>query len=116
MPSRFFKFQTELQNQERGATAHFVSIRREENVASIVHKDAIQGMGTKNFFTEILDIYAMLDRDRKQKLIDYSSHLAEQQRAEQRVGCTGTDAEVMAILERLDPDRQDEPPRLSGAC
>jgi len=40
-------------------------------------------MGTKNFIAEILDTFAMLDRDRKQELINYSSRLADAQRAEE---------------------------------
>jgi hypothetical protein len=41
-------------------------------------------MGAKNFITEILDTYAELNKDRKQKLIDYSSRLVDEQRGEQR--------------------------------
>jgi hypothetical protein len=41
-------------------------------------------MGTKNFITEILDIYAALNKDRKQELIDYSNQLVAEQYAEQR--------------------------------
>lgn len=90
MLSRLVRFQVELHNPERGAVTDFPVIRfgasavSGANVASVMPKNSPAGMGTKNFITEILDTYAALDKDRKQKLIDYSSRLAEEQRAQQR--------------------------------
>jgi hypothetical protein len=46
-------------------------------------------MGTMNFVTEILDIFAMLDKDRGESLIDYSGQLAEEQHAALRAAVTG---------------------------
>lgn len=51
---------------------------------SAMQKTLSPGMGTKNFVTKILDDFAELDRDRKQKLINYASQLVEERRAEQR--------------------------------
>jgi hypothetical protein len=38
-------------------------------------------MSTKNFITQILDVFAGRDRQRKWRLIKYSAQLAEEQRA-----------------------------------
>ena len=54
------------------------------HVASTMPEKGSAGMGAKNFITEILDTYAELNKDRRQKLIDYSSRLVDEQRGEQR--------------------------------
>ena len=78
MRSQLIKFQLGLQSAEGGAIASFPVIRLGTNAASTMLKNGSAGMGTKNFITEILDTYAELDKDRKQKLIDYSSQLADE--------------------------------------
>lgn len=76
MSARVGEIQGDVQSSERG-------IRRGESRSSSMPKTLSAGMGTKNFVTEILDTFAILDRDRKQQLINYTSQLAEAQRAEQ---------------------------------
>lgn len=48
---------------------------------TISHVNPYVGMGTMDFITETLDIYAVLHRDRKESLVDYSDPLAKEQRA-----------------------------------
>jgi hypothetical protein len=57
-------------------------------VSTTSHEDPSVGMGTMNSVTEILDIYAVLDKDRKESLIGYSGRLVEEQHAEQRAAAT----------------------------
>ena len=52
--------------------------------APATDRGAVVGMGTKNFVVQILDIYAVLSKGRKQALIDYSSQLAREQQAERQ--------------------------------
>ena len=82
MSSRLVRFQVDLQRPERGATPDFPVVRLGASLASTKHKPPSAGMGTRNFIAQILDIYAALDKGRKQQLIDYSSRLAEAQLAE----------------------------------
>jgi len=49
-------------------------------VSAVLHEIPSAGMGTRNFITEILEIYAELDKDGRQELIDYSQQLIEEQR------------------------------------
>jgi len=56
--------------------------RRGANPAPALPKTLAAGMGTKNFIAEIVNIFAGLDRDRKQQLINYANQLAEAERAE----------------------------------
>jgi hypothetical protein len=84
MRSRLIKFPLGLQHVEAGATTYFPVIRLGAHVASTMPENGSAGMGAKNFITEILDTYAELNKDRKQKLIDYSSRLVDEQRGEQR--------------------------------
>lgn len=65
----------DVQNGQRGLV-------RAATGSSGPAKTLSPGMGTKNFITEILDVFAGLDRDRKQELINFSSQLADAQRAE----------------------------------
>ena len=50
-------------------------------VSAVLYENPSAGMGTRNFITEILEIYAKLDRDGKQELIDYSQQLIKEQHA-----------------------------------
>jgi hypothetical protein len=84
MRSRLIKFQLELQNADGDAITHFPVIRLGAHVASTMQQKGSAGKSTKNFITEILDTYAELYKARKQKLIDYSSRLVDEQRGEQR--------------------------------
>jgi hypothetical protein len=85
MRSRLIKFQLGLQNAEGGATTYFPVIRLGAHVASTMPKKGSRGEWVRrNFITEILDTYAELNKDRTQKLIDYSSRLVDEQRGEQR--------------------------------
>ena len=58
-------------------------------MSTISNKAPSTGMGTMNFVTEILDIFAMLDKDRGESLIGYSGQLAEEQHAALRAAVTG---------------------------
>lgn len=82
MLSRLMKFQVEHQSRKRDTSAQLPAITPGATSASTMHKTLSAGMGTTNFINEILDIFAVLDRDRKQQLINYSNQLVEQQRAE----------------------------------
>jgi len=57
-------------------------------VSTISNEAPSTGVGTMNFVTEILDIFAMLDKDRKESLIDYSGQLAEEQHEALRAAAT----------------------------
>jgi hypothetical protein len=50
-------------------------------VSAVLYENPSAGMGTRNFITEILEIYAKLDRDGKQELIDYSQQLIKERHA-----------------------------------
>ena len=50
-------------------------------MSAVLHENPSAGMGTKNFITEILEIYAELDKNGKQELIDYTQQLIKEQRA-----------------------------------
>jgi len=54
-------------------------------VSTILRQTPPVGFGSTNFVTEILDIYASLDLDRKERLIDFSGRLGEEQRADDLV-------------------------------
>jgi hypothetical protein len=73
---------TRLGKSEADLLSSQHAVRRTPTGPSNMPKTLAPGMGTKNFVTEILDIFAGLDRDRKQELINYSSQLADAQRAE----------------------------------
>ena len=45
---------------------------------TISHEHPSVGVGTMDFITEVLDIHAVLDRDRKESLVDCSGQLAEE--------------------------------------
>lgn len=85
MLSRLMKSHVEHQSRNRGAPAPLPAITPGATAASTMHKTLSAGMGTTNFVNKILDIYAELDRDRKQQLINYSTVLVEEQRAGVRV-------------------------------
>ena len=84
MRSRPIEFQVGLPHPEQDAFMYFPMVRFGANNAPTIREDSRVGMGTKNFITEILDIYAALNKDRKQELIDYSNQLVAEQRAELR--------------------------------
>jgi len=48
-------------------------------VSAVLHENPSAGMGTRNFMTEILKIYAELDKDGRQELIDYSQQLIKEE-------------------------------------
>jgi hypothetical protein len=84
MRSRLIEFQVGLPHPEQDAFMYFPTVRFGANTAPTIREDSRVGMGTKNFINEILDIYAALNKDRKQELIDYSNQLVAEQRAELR--------------------------------
>jgi isocitrate dehydrogenase kinase/phosphatase len=71
----------ELRDAKLGATSQTRGDGHEENGASPMQKTLAPGMGTKNFVTKILEDFAALDQEGKQKLINYSTQLVEEQRA-----------------------------------
>jgi uncharacterized protein (DUF2252 family) len=84
MRPRLVKLELGLENAEGVGTPSFPVVRLGANVASALRRNPAVGMGTKNFITEILDTYAALSKDRRRRLIAYSSQLADEQRGEQR--------------------------------
>jgi len=80
MRSRLLKFRVGLPDPEQDATMGFPTVRLGAKVAKKTCNDKSAGMGRKNFIAEILDSYGLLDKERKEELIDCARRLAKEQR------------------------------------
>ena len=57
-------------------------------MSSIAHENPSADLGTMKCNTELVDIDAMHDSDRRQSLIDFSGHVAVEHHAEQQTPVT----------------------------